>query len=89
MAAEVKNPRIPPMPFSSPSGLLDTVQRVGWRLRRGLVARTVARVALLEKGGTASIGLALSAGGGDIPARVQALLKPASPRGRGAAIGSR
>jgi hypothetical protein len=53
---------------------------------RRLVARTVARVALLKKGGTASIGLALSAGGGDIPARVHALLKPASSRGRVAAI---
>jgi beta-lactamase regulating signal transducer with metallopeptidase domain len=53
---------------------------------RRLVARTVARVALLKKHGTLSIGLALSAGGGDIPARVHALLKPASTRGRGAAI---
>jgi beta-lactamase regulating signal transducer with metallopeptidase domain len=53
---------------------------------RRLVARTVARVALLKKHGTtASIGLALSAHGGDIPARVRALLKPASPRGRVAA----
>jgi Zn-dependent protease with chaperone function len=53
---------------------------------RRLVARTVARVALLKKGGTASIGLALPASGGDVVARVQALLKPASPRGRVAAI---
>jgi hypothetical protein len=54
---------------------------------RRLVARTVARVSLLRKHGAgASIGLAMPAGGGDIPARVSALLKPESSRGRGAAI---
>jgi hypothetical protein len=53
---------------------------------RHLVARTIARVSLLKKHGTiAAIGLASSVNGGDIPARVQALLKPASPRGRMAA----
>jgi hypothetical protein len=53
---------------------------------RRLVARTIARVSLLRKyWTTASIGLALSVHGGDVPARVQALLKPASPRGRVAA----
>lgn len=54
---------------------------------RRLVARTVARVSLLKKhGSSATIGILLDAGGGDVPARVRALLKPASPGGRLAAI---
>jgi beta-lactamase regulating signal transducer with metallopeptidase domain len=62
----------------------DAAAQVG---DRRLVARTVARVSLLRKhGAAASIGLAMSAGGGDVPARVRALLKPASSRGRVAAV---
>lgn len=62
----------------------DAAAQVG---DRRLVARTIARVSLLRKHAAATaIGLAVPAGGGDIPARVHALLKPASPRGRLAAI---
>jgi Zn-dependent protease with chaperone function len=62
----------------------DAATQVG---DRRLVARTVARVSLLRKhGAAASIGLALPATGGDIPARVSALLKPESSHGRAAAI---
>jgi beta-lactamase regulating signal transducer with metallopeptidase domain len=54
---------------------------------RRLVARTVARVSLLKKHGpSAAMGVVLDAGGGDVPARVRALLKPESPGGRLAAI---
>ena len=62
----------------------DAAAQVG---DRRLVARTVARVSLMKKHGTtAAVGLALAATGGDVPARVRALLAPRRSRGRAAAI---
>jgi beta-lactamase regulating signal transducer with metallopeptidase domain len=54
---------------------------------RRLVARTLARASLLKKHGSENARLiAVAATGGDVPARVRALLAPPSTRGRGAAL---
>jgi Zn-dependent protease with chaperone function len=53
---------------------------------RRLVAHTLARASLLRKHGTAAVWGTLAATGGDVPARVRALLAPPSTRGRVATV---